>query len=50
MEAARTSATSVNFNEVTLRCIPEDYLLHIRRREKLKSHLLSFNPLKTKLV
>jgi hypothetical protein len=49
MEAVRTSATSVNFNEITLRCIPEDYL-HIRRREKLKSHLLSFNPLKTKLV
>jgi hypothetical protein len=38
MEAVRNSETSVHFN-VTTRRYPEDYKLHIRRRENLKSHI-----------
>jgi hypothetical protein len=37
MEAVNTSETSVNFYETTRRSIPEDYHLHTRRRENLKS-------------
>jgi hypothetical protein len=41
MEAVRTSETSVNFNNVTIRrCIPEDSKPHARRREDLKSHMM----------
>jgi hypothetical protein len=41
MEAARTSATSVNFYQ-TARCNnPKDRHLHTRRRENLKSHLVN---------
>jgi hypothetical protein len=39
MEAVSTSETSVNFNETTLRNIPKDSDLHIRRRENLKSQV-----------
>jgi hypothetical protein len=38
MEAVHASETSVNFNVTTRRYIPEDFILHIRRREELKSH------------
>jgi hypothetical protein len=38
MEAVRTSETSVHSNETTRRYIPEDSILHTRRRENLKSH------------
>jgi hypothetical protein len=38
MEAARTSETSVNFCQTTLRNIPEVSRLDTRRRENLKSH------------
>jgi hypothetical protein len=37
MKALRTSQTSVQSNETTQRCIPEDSKLHTRRRENLKS-------------
>jgi hypothetical protein len=41
MEAVRISEMSVNFN-VTIWCyILEDSKLHTRRRENLKSHILS---------
>jgi hypothetical protein len=40
MEAGRTSETSGKFNVITRRYIPEDYKLHTRRRENLKSHIL----------
>jgi hypothetical protein len=40
MEAANTSAMSVNFYQTTWRNNPEDSHLHIRRRENMKSHLL----------
>jgi hypothetical protein len=40
MEAVRTSEMSVNFNVTTRRYIPEDSILHTRRRENLKSHIL----------
>jgi hypothetical protein len=44
MEAARTSETSVE-NYLTRQYIPEDKSeRHIRRRENLKSHRLSFVP------
>jgi hypothetical protein len=39
MEAASTSETLVNVYQTTLRNIPEDSLLHTRRRENLKYHL-----------
>jgi hypothetical protein len=39
MEAARTSETSVNFNQTTRHNIPEDNHLYTRRRENLKSVL-----------
>jgi hypothetical protein len=39
MEAAYTSEISVNFYQTTWRNIPEGIHLHIRRREKLKSHI-----------
>jgi hypothetical protein len=38
MEEARTSETSVNSQLRTRQYIPEDYELHTRRRENLKSH------------
>jgi hypothetical protein len=38
MEAARTSATSVDIQLRTRQYIPEDSELHTRRRENLKSH------------
>jgi hypothetical protein len=38
MAVVRTSETSVYFNEITWRCIPERSLLHIRLRENLKFH------------
>jgi hypothetical protein len=38
MEAASTSATSVNFYQTTRRNNPEDSHLHTRRSENLKSH------------
>jgi len=38
MEAVRVSETSVNFKATTRRYIPEDFKLHTRRRENLKSH------------
>jgi hypothetical protein len=41
MEAARTSETSVDIQLRTRQYIPEDYELHTRRRENLKSHLFS---------
>jgi hypothetical protein len=37
-ETVSTSETSVSFYQTTLRNIPEDYHLHTRRRENLKSH------------
>jgi hypothetical protein len=43
MEAAITSETSVNFYQTTRRNIPDDNHLHNGHREKLKSHLGSFN-------
>jgi hypothetical protein len=39
MEAARTSETSVDIQLRTRQYIPEDYELHTRRRENLKSHI-----------
>jgi hypothetical protein len=39
MEAVLTSETSVFFNEITRRYIPESYHLHTRRRENIKSHI-----------
>jgi hypothetical protein len=40
MEAVRTSATPVFFNETTQRCIPEGYHnLYTRRRVNPKSHV-----------
>jgi hypothetical protein len=42
MEAVRTSETSVNFNVITQRYIPEDSELHTRRRENLKCNVLYF--------
>jgi hypothetical protein len=43
MEAVHTSETSAYFSEATRRYIPEDYHLHVRRRENLKSHSHKFN-------
>jgi hypothetical protein len=40
MEAVITSDTSVNIYQITRRNISEDYHLHTRRRENLKSHIL----------
>jgi hypothetical protein len=40
-EAASTSETSVSFYQTTRCNIPEDSHLHTRRRENLKSHLVS---------
>jgi hypothetical protein len=37
-EAVRTSEMSVNFNEATRHYIPEDYKLHTRCSDNLKSH------------
>jgi hypothetical protein len=42
IELGRTSETSVNFNVTTQRHIPEDYKLHTRRHESLKSHMSSY--------
>jgi hypothetical protein len=39
MEALRTSETSVDIQLRTLQYIPEDFELHTRRRENLKSHV-----------
>jgi hypothetical protein len=41
MEAARTSGTLVNFYQTTRRYNPEDSHLHTRRRENLKSYLIT---------
>jgi hypothetical protein len=41
MEAASASETSVNFYQTTRLNIPENSLLHTRRRENLKSHLVN---------
>jgi hypothetical protein len=41
MEAVPTSETTVHFNVTTRRYIPEDSELHTRRREDLKSHILT---------
>jgi hypothetical protein len=41
MEAVRTSETSVNFNVTTRRYIAEESKFHIRRRENVKSNMLS---------
>jgi hypothetical protein len=41
MEAVHTSETSVNFNVTARRYIPEDYKLHARYRENLKSHIIN---------
>jgi hypothetical protein len=41
MEAERTSETLVNFYQTTRRYNPEDSHLHTRRRESLKTYLLS---------
>jgi hypothetical protein len=38
MEAARTSETSVYFNDITRRYNPQGSNLHTRLRENLKSH------------
>jgi hypothetical protein len=38
MKEVRTSETSVYFNEITQRYIPEDCHLQASRRENLKSH------------
>jgi hypothetical protein len=43
MEVVRTSETSVNFNVTTRPYIPEHTKLYTRRRENLKSHMLSQN-------
>jgi hypothetical protein len=40
IRAARTSETSVNFDQTSRRNIPEDSHLHNRRRENLKSQLM----------
>jgi hypothetical protein len=42
IELGRTSETSVNFNVTTQRHIPEDYKLHTRRHESLKSHMSAY--------
>jgi hypothetical protein len=42
MEAASTSETSVSFYQTTRRNNPEDSHLHTRRRENLKSHIMTF--------
>jgi hypothetical protein len=41
MEAASTSETPVNFYQTTWRNIPGDNHLYTRRRENLKSYVLS---------
>jgi hypothetical protein len=41
MEAAKTSETSANFYQTTRRNNPEDSHFHTRRREKLKSQIIS---------
>jgi predicted RNA methylase len=38
-KAARASETSVDIYLTTRQYIPEDYELHTRRRENLKSHI-----------
>jgi hypothetical protein len=38
MEAVRTSETSAYINEASRPYIPEDYHLHTRRYENVKSH------------
>jgi hypothetical protein len=38
MEAVSTTETSVYSNETTRRYIPEDFNIHTRSRENLKSH------------
>jgi hypothetical protein len=38
MEAVHTSEISICFDETTWHYIPENYRLHIRCRENLKSH------------
>jgi hypothetical protein len=43
IEAASTSETTVNFYQTTRRNNPEDSRLHTRRRENLKSHIISIN-------
>jgi hypothetical protein len=41
--AVSTSKTSVNFYETTWSNVPEDYYLHIRCHENLKSNLQDFS-------
>jgi hypothetical protein len=43
METVRTSETSVYFHETIQHDIPENYDLHARRHENLKSHKLQIN-------
>jgi hypothetical protein len=43
MEAERTSETSVDIQLRTRQYIPEDFELHSRRRENLKSHNTYFS-------
>jgi hypothetical protein len=42
MKVVRTSETLIHSNETTRRHIPQDYKLHILRRENLKSHATDF--------
>jgi hypothetical protein len=42
IEELRTSETSVSFNKITRRYIPEGYHFYTRRRENLKSHKNNF--------
>jgi hypothetical protein len=44
MEAARTSETFENFYQTTRRYNPEDSHPNTRRRENLKSYLISLRP------
>jgi hypothetical protein len=43
METVRTSETSVHFNVTARRYIPEDFKLHSRRHDNVKSHIQIFD-------
>jgi hypothetical protein len=47
IEVVSSFGTSVYFNEITRRYIPEGYHLHTRHRKNLKSHSVSASSLET---
>jgi hypothetical protein len=50
MEATRTSETSVDIDLRTRQYIPEDFELHTRRCENLKSHIIRLNVMQSQIL